>query len=588
MPTLDWIGKAAVVNHHQEVLTRLLHCDSALSAGDPDAGNLLVEGDNLEALKALLPYYAGQVKCIYIDPPYNTGNEGWVYNDNVNSPEIRAWLTKIVGKEGEDFSRHDKWLCMMYPRLRLLRDFLRDDGIIMASIDDNEITNLRFLMDTIFGGGNFITQLTWEKGRKNDARLFSSGHDYVIVYARRKLSLAGQVWRTAKAGIFEIAGEYLRLVAEKGTDWQAVSAGLATFYKTLPKDHPAKKYQRAKFADKRGVWRDNNISWHGGGGPKYDIIHPVTGRPCKVPSDGWRFVEETMLKKIEDGYVIFRENHSKPPIYKSYIYLANPTEVDTEEVDLEGQREVMSSVFYRHTQPSNDLQKDIFGEKVFPNPKDHEILEKLIRYVTADDRNCIVLDSFAGSGSTGHAVLALNAADGGQRRFILAELNEEIARTITAIRLASAVDGYARNEHGGDGEFVHGLGGGFRYCILGKPLFDEWGCISEGVTFGDLAAFVFFSDTGSPIPANATSGTSLLGTFDGRAVHLLWSPESAGVASAAAGNVLTLEVLAALPAPSPDFTGPATVYAEGCTVSPERLAAARASFRQIPYQVVGQ
>ena len=159
MPTLDWIGKQAVVNHHREVPYRLIHCDSELSAGDPDAGNLLVQGDNLEALRALLPYYAGRVKCIYIDPPYNTGNEGWVYNDNVNSPEIRKWLGEVVGKESEDLSRHDKWLCMMYPRLRLLREFLREDGAIFMSIDDNEIDHLKKSCDEIFGRKNFISNI---------------------------------------------------------------------------------------------------------------------------------------------------------------------------------------------------------------------------------------------------------------------------------------------------------------------------------------------------------------------------------------------------------------------------------------------
>ena len=163
MPTLDWIGKSAVVNHHREVPTRLLHCDGALSAGDANAGNLLVEGDNLEALKALLPYYGGQVKCIYIDPPYNTGNEGWVYNDNVNSPEIRAWLERVVGGEGEDLCRHDKWLCMMYPRLALLREFLTEDGVIFISIDDNEFHNLMQLGIEIFGRQNFVTDLIWQK-----------------------------------------------------------------------------------------------------------------------------------------------------------------------------------------------------------------------------------------------------------------------------------------------------------------------------------------------------------------------------------------------------------------------------------------
>src|SRR5437763_14101957 len=146
MPRLDGVGKKAVVNHHRDVPYRLLHCDKALSAGDgqrADAGNLLVQGDNLAALKALLPYYAGKVKCIYIDPPYNTGNENWVYNDNVNSPEIRRWLGQTVRKEAEDLSRHDKWLCMMYPRLALLREFLTEDGAIFVSIDDNELARLK-------------------------------------------------------------------------------------------------------------------------------------------------------------------------------------------------------------------------------------------------------------------------------------------------------------------------------------------------------------------------------------------------------------------------------------------------------------
>src|SRR5436190_2185744 len=176
VPTLDWIGKKAVVNHHRQVPYRLVHCDKSKSIGDPDAGNLLVHGDNLEALKALLPYYAGKVKCIYIDPPYNTGNENWIYNDNVNSPEIRAWLEKTVGKEGEDLSRHDKWLCMMYPRVALLREFLTEDGAILVSIDDNEVHRLRLMMSEIFGSQNEIATVVWEKGKKGDAKFFSVTH----------------------------------------------------------------------------------------------------------------------------------------------------------------------------------------------------------------------------------------------------------------------------------------------------------------------------------------------------------------------------------------------------------------------------
>ena len=188
MPVLNWIGKEAVEKHHLEIPYRLLEYDESLSDGDQEGGNLLVQGDNLHALKALLPYYSGKIKCIYIDPPYNTGNEGWQYNDNVNSPEIKEWLHKVVGSESEDLSRHDKWLCMMYPRLQLLKKLLRLDGVIFISIDDNEQGHLRLLLDEIFGYQNFVANIVWQKkySPQNDAKYFSDMHDFIMVYARRK------------------------------------------------------------------------------------------------------------------------------------------------------------------------------------------------------------------------------------------------------------------------------------------------------------------------------------------------------------------------------------------------------------------
>ncbi|MCE5361190.1 MAG: site-specific DNA-methyltransferase [Acidithiobacillus sp.] len=186
MPTLNWIGKEAIIKHHKDVPFRLLEPVPELSCGGTDSGNLIVQGDNLHALKALLPRYAGQVKCIYIDPPYNTGNEGWVYNDNVNSPEIRKWLGEVVGKEGETLDRHDRWLCMMYPRLVLLRQFLREDGAIFVSIDDNEVASLRLLMDEIFGSRNFVGTVIWQKkyAVSNDHKTIAPMHDFVLVYQR--------------------------------------------------------------------------------------------------------------------------------------------------------------------------------------------------------------------------------------------------------------------------------------------------------------------------------------------------------------------------------------------------------------------
>lgn len=190
MPTLDWIGKKAVVKHHKEVPYRLLEPVAELSHGEPDSGNLIVQGDNLHALKALLPRYAGKVKCIYIDPPYNTGNEGWIYNDNVNSPEIRKWLGEVVGKEGEMLDRHDRWLCMMYPRLILLKKLLKEDGVIFVSIDDNAHGFLRLLLDEIFGYDCYKSTISVRRGVKSvqvqfdDLSKLALGHEYIFMYSR--------------------------------------------------------------------------------------------------------------------------------------------------------------------------------------------------------------------------------------------------------------------------------------------------------------------------------------------------------------------------------------------------------------------
>ena len=566
MPTLNWIGKDAVVNHHKEVPFRLLKCNDKLSVGE-ESGNLLVQGDNLEALKALLPYYAGQVKCIYIDPPYNTGNESWVYNDNVNSPEMREWLGKVVGGEAEDLSRHDKWLCMMYPRLTLLRLLLSSDGIFLMSIDDNEAARAKILLDEIFGVNNFIAQLVWEKGRKNDAKLFSIGHEYILIYAYNINQLADIRWRVQKEGVQEIAAEYHRLREVLGSDYEAISKELSTFYKQFPKGHPAKKYARARHADERGVWRDNQITWHGGGGPKYKIIHPVTGKACKIPEDGWRFVESTMLKKIEDGWVVFREDHTKPPFLKQYIYMIEG--FDDENND--GSSEVMGSVFYRHSQPSNDVMKAIFGNKIFPNPKDHDVMARLIGYVTSYDRNAIILDLFAGSGTTAHAVLSLNAQDNGGRHFVLVEMQAEIARGITAERIKRVSEGFRNTK---------GLGGGFRYCELGATLFDAGGQISDEVKYNDLAQHVYFVETGQPLPHNAKKHLPLLGASNGTAVYLLYN----GILKdkkASGGNVLTRAILQSLP----KHEGPKIIYGNGCLLSEEKLRELGITFRQIPYEV---
>ncbi|MDO9525467.1 MAG: site-specific DNA-methyltransferase [Gemmobacter sp.] len=536
MPTLDWIGKQAVVNHHRQVPYRLVHCDGDLSAGDAQAGNLLVQGDNLQALRALLPYYAGRVKCIYIDPPYNTGNEGWVYNDNVNSPEMRAWLGNVVGKEAEDLSRHDKWLCMMYPRLRLLREFLREDGVIFVSIDDHEIDHLLFLMDEIFGRKNRMGNLIWRRRGTPDSRNVSGispDHEYLVCYGKT---------------------EATRFAGGKRDDT---------------------KYSNPD-ADARGAWMSDNLTGLADAKARpnlhYPVVNPSTGNEyAPHPRRGWAVARDTMDRLIQEDRILWPKSVTGRPRIKRFLE------------DVTSERTGYSTIL---SAPNNTegtrVLNEIFTDKVFPFPKPHRYLAEVIAQV-ATGPDDLILDSFAGSGTTGHAVLDLNKQDCGNRRFILVEMDEGIASTVTAERLRRVITGY---DKGGDaGKPVPGLGGGFRFCRLGVPLFDEFGDIASEVTFPDLAAHIFFAETGVPIPARAQS--EFLGVHQGRAVYLLFDAANPGLPREAAGNVLTPDRLARLPAPPEGFDGTRVVYAEGCTVSADRLRGANVVFRQIPYQVEG-
>jgi adenine-specific DNA-methyltransferase len=571
MPTLDWIGKSAVVNHHREVPTRLLHCDGALSAGDADAGNLLVEGDNLEALKALLPYYGGQVKCIYIDPPYNTGKDDWRYSDKVDDPTIKAWLGQAIGPESEDFTRHEKWLCMMYPRLMLLRDFLTEDGIVICSIDQNEFAYLRILMDSIFTRRNWVGDLVWKNVTDNNPSRVVMEHEYMLIYAK-DISRLPAVWKSSrsdvKARIETFAAE---LIQKCGDDEPRLQKEYAEWFKAN-KAHlwPFQEYDQIDF---QGVYTESR-SVHNPGKEGYfwDLVHPTTGKITKKPLMGYRFPEDTRDELLARNEIVFGKDENQ--IIRLKIPLSRYVSKLPSVLEFDGRR------------GSNEIREILNEEKrAFANPKPSDMLADILSYVT--NSGDLILDSFAGSGTTGHAVWTLDRRLRESRRFVLVEMKPDIAQNVTSLRLSRVSSGYQRKKRDGSEEPVPGLGSGFRYCTLGKPLFDEWGTISEGVSFADLAAFVFFSDTGSPIPAKAAGKTSLLGTFQNRAVHLLWSAESAGVANAVAGNVLTAEALAALPKPSPDFDGAAIVYGEGCTVTPERLAAAGVTFKQIPYQVIG-
>lgn len=541
MPTLDWIGKKAVVNHHREVPYRLIHCDGELSAGDPDAGNLLVQGDNLEALKALLPYYAGKVKCIYIDPPYNTGNEGWVYNDNVASPEIKAWLGKVVGKEAEDLSRHDKWLCMMYPRLRLLREFLREDGVIFISIDDVEIHHLREIMDEIFGQQNFVAQVIWQKRytRSNNTSGFTTQTEHVVIYSR--------------SGAFQP--------------------------NLLPRSEDADARYENKDNDPRGAWKAvpflNPASVEKRPNLVYPIHNPNTGEETIPTRKAWR-VEKSVFHKLSSENRLYWGKDGRKPVPDVKRFLSEVKEGMTP-VNFWPYSEA------GHTDDARRTINEIFGTDAFDTPKPVELIKYVMLHSTKPGD--LVLDSFAGSATTGHAVLDLNKQNAGNRRFILVEMDETIAPDIAAERLRRVINGY--NRGGNPDKAAEPLGGGFRYCRLGTPLFNEFGDIDGGVIFPDLAAHVFFSETGSPLPTKVDGTSHFIGTHKEKAIYLLFSPAEQGIAREASGNVLTPYALAKLSAPSNDFEGVRVVYAEGCTVSAERLKAEGVIFKQIPYQIEG-
>ncbi len=545
MPTLTWIGKEAVVNHDQRLPYRLLHCNGDLSVGEAGEGNLLVEGDNLHALKALLPYYRRLVKCIYIDPPYNTGNEGWVYNDNVNSPEIKKWLGETVGGEAEDLSRHDKWLCMMYPRLVLLREFLRDDGAIFISIDDNEITSLRYMMDDIFSRRNFVAQIIWQKSfsPRNNAPTFSESHEYILCYARDADALTINRLPTSERQ----RARYSNPDSDPRGDW--TSSDLTV---SLVSGQRGQQFQKT-----------------GKGANLYSVKSP-SGRELTPPSGRcWLFPKEKFLELDKDNRVWWGENGSNMPRLKRFL------------IEIQGGLVPQTIWLFNevgHTQEASQEIKELFPEKqgvAFPTPKPIRLLQRILQIAT--DKDSLVLDSFAGSGTTGHAVLQLNKEDGGNRRFILIEMAPEICRNITAERLRRVIEGRpsgSSRSRPGRSDAEDGLGGGFRYCTLGETLFDERGQIREKVRFGDLARHIFFAETGEPLPGRAAGRAPFIGAHNGTAYYLLWRGDGAG-------NTLDSAALKKLN----QHDGPKVVYADACRLSPAQLQAHGIVFKQVPYEV---
>lgn len=519
MPTLNWIGKEAVVNHDKEVPFRLLKKIKSYSARNTSQ-NLIIHGDNLEALKALMPYYQGRVKCIYIDPPYNTGNEDWVYNDKVNSPKIKKWLGKVVGKESEDLTRHDKWLCMMYPRLKLLRDLLSDDGAIFISIDDNEQANLKQLADEIFGEINFITTIIWQKkySPQNDAKYFSDMHDFVVVYAKH------------------------RNVGDEKIGW---------IRSMIPRTQEQDARYKNPDNDPRGPWKPADFSVKTySEAYDYEIITP-SGRKVNPPKGRcWATSKENFEEWKKDNRIWFGKSGNNVPAEKKFL-----SEVQAGVVPLT----IWLYDDVGHTDEARKELKTLFNEitQPFDNPKPTRLIKQILRLVGGTD--FLVLDSFAGSGTTGQAVLDLNKEDNGNRRFVLVEMEDNVAKAITVERLKRSIKKY-------------GYVGGFEYCELDKPLFNQNGQIEEECSFGQLATYIYFTETNTNLDPK-TINNPFIGEYNETEFYLLFQERGK--------NILNKDFLKKISKSEKKKV----IYADKCFIDEKILEKRRIQFKQIPYEV---
>lgn len=582
MPTLDWIGKDKVINHHIDVhyrvLNRVYSYDlNGRHSEDNGSENKIIHGDNLEALKSLLPEYAGRIKCIYIDPPYNTGNEGWVYNDNVNDPRIKKWLGEVVGKEGEDLSRHDKWLCMMYPRLRLLHKLLANDGAIFISIDDNELYNLKMVCDEIFGSNCFVADISWQRtySTRNDSKGIVSEVEHILVYS-----------------------------AQPG--WN-------------PKKLPRTLEMNSKYGNPDNdiaMWRPDNAyaaeaATHQG--MVYGIQHPFTGK-LLYPANGlhWRQKQSDMLdimrgwcnyelRELDDAKeraIVCGVSVDKVRTGVKAIVLSESLEVSAakaREVYLRGPwpkyyftkegyggiakktylditKGVPPSNFWPfseagHTDEAKKGMLAIFnGKATFDTPKPYRLVERILQI--AADENSIILDSFAGSGTTAHAVLNMNKADGGSRKFILIEM-EDYADSITSERVKRVIHGYGEGKSA-----VEGTGGNFCFYELGKQLMLENGTLNPDMDIQNIRNYIWYTETKKSLPDIEPDDNKYFLAVDGDVAYYFCYEKD---------TVTTLDrtFLRTIRTKAESYI----IYADQCAISDKELQKYNITFKKIPRDI---
>ena len=426
--TLQWRGRNRFLA--EKIIPVSLKPVPDFSLHSEKGEHRIIDGDNLSVMASLLTEFRGGptrgVDVIYLDPPYNTGEDVFAYKDDYFIGKARVDELRLRNGRApvslDDPSRHTKWINHMAPRLWAARKLLKGTGVIIVSIDEHELPRLWMLMEEMFGEKNRVATLIWERSRKNDAKYVSEGHEYMLVWARDKAQLDARAsalastpewknekgrWRKRKDGVDAILTAYGEAKAEHDDDIEAIQSALDAFFKDLPKDHPAKKI-RYKKVNEVGVYNDDgDLNWPGGGGPRYEVLHPKTKKPVKIPVSGWRYSEEEMKRLIAEKRIAFKATHSGIPRFIKYLH--------------EMESEVQTSVLLRAGQRSVEVIEAVLGKGEFKNPKDHEMLAELFNLVTWRDKNAVILDAYAGSGTTAHAVLAMNAEDGGNRRFLLIE-----------------------------------------------------------------------------------------------------------------------------------------------------------------------
>ncbi|MBR0341231.1 MAG: site-specific DNA-methyltransferase [Oscillospiraceae bacterium] len=527
MPTLEWIGKSKVVNHHLEVPYHVLERKYSFDEGgkhDADNGseNMIIHGDNLVALKSLLPQYEGRIKCIYIDPPYNTGNENWVYNDNVNDPRVRKWLGEVVGKEGEDLSRHDKWLCMMYPRLQLLWRLLDPQrGVIVISIDENEIEYLKTICNEIFGRNRHVATIVWQKRYSRENRgAIGDAHEYLLIYATDL--------------------EVFKNIRHK-VDFDEKQAAV---YKN-PNNDP------------KGRWRGVPMTAQGYRPNQMYPIETPSGKTIYPPKGRcWSTIEPEFKKLLDAGRIYFGKNGDAQP--QTIRYLS----------EVEG---AVPWTWWTHEEAghTDEAKKEIMTilsdqDSIFDTPKPTRLIERIIKICT--DKDDVVLDSFAGSGTTAHSVLSINKRDGGDRRFIMIEMMD-YADTITAERVKRVIDGYGEGN-----KAVAGTGGNFSYFELGQPIFmgDN---INEDIGIDEIRKYVYFTETKCPIEDEHENESAYMGTHMDVAYYFNYDRSAV--------TTLNREFLHTVKTKAEAYV----IYADMCTLSDAELEKWKITFKKIPRDI---